>query len=467
MLKEYEDLDAIGLAEWIRSGEVSAAEVLEEAIRRAESANLTLNFIAHRAYDEARKRVKDGSLPRGPLHGVPWLVKELATLWQGQPFTNTLPWMRHVIAPVDSEILSRLKNAGMVPFAKSTSPENGWMLATESSLHGITRNPFNLDRTPGGSSGGSAAAVAARVVPMAEASDAGGSIRGPAANCGLVGLKPARGRVSFAPALCDFWHGGATILGVSRTVRDTALLLDVTQGQLPGDPYQLARPARPYLEEIAISPGKLRIGLVTETPAGGTPLDPEVARAVVGTAKVLESLGHHVEPQAVPYDYPRLLEIYTAIAATETAAFFESAAPMVGRPAGRADMAPMYWSMIEKGRATTGVQHAANIEAIRHIAREMMGHMNACDVWLMPVLPMPPRTHGYYDMSCDVDHYNRSLLGPNCCYTMPFNVSGAPAIAMPAGLSGDGLPIGIQLVGRDCDEATLIRLAAQLEAARL
>lgn len=465
MLKEYENLDAIGLAEWIRSGEVSAAEVLEEAIRRAESANVSLNFIAHRAYDEARKRVSHGALPRGPLYGVPWLVKELATLWQGQPFTNTLPWMRDVVAPVDSEILARLRNAGMVPFAKSTSPENGWMLATESSLHGITRNPFNLDRTPGGSSGGSAAAVAARVVPMAEASDAGGSIRGPAANCGLVGLKPSRGRVSFAPALSDFWHGGATILGVSRTVRDTALLLDVTQGPLPGDPYQLARPARPYLEEVARAPGNLRIALVIETPAGGTPLDPEISAAVIATANALEHLGHRIEPQAVPYDYPRLLEIYTAIAATETAAFFESAEPMVGRPAGRADMAPMYWSMIEKGRAVTGVQHAANIEAMRQIARHIMARMDAFDVWLMPVLPMLPRMHGYYDMSCTVDHYNQALLGPDCCYTMPFNVSGAPAIAMPAGLSREGLPIGVQLVGRDCDEATLIRLAAQLERA--
>lgn len=466
LLPEYEELDAIGLAEWIRSGAVSAAEVLEEAIRRAESANVALNFIAHRAYEEARKRAGDGTLPRGPLYGVPWLVKELATLWEGQPFTNTLPWMREVVAPCDSEILIRLKSAGMVPFAKSTSPENGWMLATESSLHGITRSPFNLDRTPGGSSGGSAAAVAARVLPMAEASDAGGSIRGPAANCGLVGLKPARGRVSLAPALGDFWHGGATILGVTRTVRDTALLLDVTQGQLPGDPYQLARPARPYLEEVGIPPGKLRIAIVTDTPAGGTPLDPEIASAVVATGALLENLGHHVEPQAVPYDYPRLMEIYTAIAATETAAFFEAVIPMVGRPAGRADMAPMYWSMCEKGQATTGVQHAANIEAMRQIAREIMGRMNAYDVWLMPVLPMLPRTHGYYDMSCDVEQYNRTLLGPDCCYTMPFNVSGAPAIAVPAGLSRDGLPIGVQLVGRDCDEATLIRLAAQLERAR-
>jgi amidase len=466
VLKDYEKFDAIGLAEWIRSGEVSAAEVLEEAIRRAESANLSLNFIAHRAYEEARKRAAEGKLPRGPLYGVPWLVKELATLWQGQPFTNTLPWMREVIAPVDSLILSRLKNAGAVPFAKSTSPENGWMLATESSLHGITRNPFNLARTPGGSSGGSAAAVAARVLPMAEASDAGGSIRGPAANCGLVGLKPARGRVSFAPALADFWHGGATILGVSRTVRDTALLLDVTQGALPGDPYQLARPARPYLEETRISPGCLRIAIVTDIPAGGTPLDPEIKAAVSATGALLESLGHRVEPQAVPYDYPRLMEVYTAIAAAETAAFFEAALPMVGRPAERGDMAPMYWSMCEKGRATSGVQHALNIENMRQIGREIMGRMSTHDVWLMPVLPMLPRTHGYYDMSCEVEHYNRVLLGPDCCYTMPFNVSGAPAIALPAGMSREGLPMGVQFVGRDGDEATLIRLAAQLEAAR-
>jgi amidase len=160
------------------------------------------------------------------------------------------------------------------------------------------------------------------------------------------------------------------------------------------------------------------------------------------------------------------MEVYTAIAAAETAAFFEAALPMVGRPAERGDMAPMYWSMCEKGRATSGVQHALNIENMRQIGREIMGRMSTHDVWLMPVLPMLPRTHGYYDMSCEVEHYNRALLGPDCCYTMPFNVSGAPAIALPAGMSREGLPMGVQFVGRDGDEATLIRLAAQLEAAR-
>lgn len=465
-IAEYDTLDAIGLAALVRARELSPREVIEEAIRRAEAANPALNFIAHRAFDEALALASSPQLPQGPLCGVPWLVKELATSWAGQPWTNALPYMKDVIGPFDSLTLQRLKAAGMIPFAKSTSPENGWMLATESTMFGITRNPWDLERSPAGSSGGSAAAVAARVLPMAEASDGGGSIRAPAANCGLVGLKPARGRISLAPAIADFWYGGATILGVSRSVRDTALLLDVTHGHLPGEPYQIAPPSRPFLSEVGMDPGKLRIAMVTDTPGGGTPLDPQVKQAVIDTGALLESLGHHVEPQPVPYDYWPLMLAYTNIVATQTAGFFDAIAPLVGRVATQQDMAPFYWSLCEKGRRFSGIEHSNHVEQVRVTSRDVLGRMAAWDVWLMPTLPMLPRVHGYYDMSLDCVSYDEKFMAPDCCYTLPFNAMGSPAISLPLAMSREGWPIGVQFVGRDCDEAGLLRLAAQLEGAR-
>ena len=394
-------------------------------------------------------------------------MKELATAWAGQPYTNCVPYLKDVIAPFEAETLKRLKAAGTIPFGKTTSPENGWMLATESSMHGITRSPWSLDRTPGGSSGGAAAAaVAARVLPMAEASDGGGSIRVPAANCGLVGFKPARGRISLAPAIADFWYGGATILGVTRTVRDTAALLDATHGHLPGEPYQIPRPQRPYLEKIAIDPGRLRIALVTDSPPGGTPLDPEIKQAVIDAGKLMESLGHTVDLQKVPYDFWPLQKAYTAIVATQTAAFFDAMAGLVGRPATREDMAPMVWSMCDKGRRFSGVEHSNHVETVRSLSREFLGRMAAFDVWLMPTVPMLPRTHGYYDMALDIDTYDATRMAPDCCFTLPFNASGSPAISVPMSWSNEGLPIGVQFVGRDCDEATWLKIAAQIERAR-
>lgn len=465
-IEGYDDLDAIGIADLVRSREVSAAEVLEEAIARVESVNPELNFLAHEAWEVARVSAADPDLPQGPLQGVPWLVKELASSWEGQPATNTLPWLREQRAAEDSELVRRLKGAGLVLFGKSTSPEQGWALATESSLHGVTRNPWDPERTPGGSSGGSAAAVAARVLPMADASDGGGSIRVPAANCGLVGLKPARGRITLAPQVVDYWYGGATIHCVSRSVRDSALLLDITSGGLPGEPYVQPRPARPFIEQVSIEPDPLRVALVTATPDHGTPLDPQIKAAAEAGGHLLEGLGHHVEPQPVPYEFWPLYKNYTALIAAQTAAFFDAMAGVVGRAAEPADMAHMYWTMAEFGRSLTAVDHSNQIEAMRQQCRDMLVRMAAFDVWLMPTLPMLPRTHGYYDMALDFATYDDTRMGPDCCYTAPFNASGSPAVSLPMGTSVEGWPIGLQLVGRDGDEATLIRLAAQIEQAQ-
>ena len=462
---EYGEYDAVGLAALVRVGEVSAVEVMDEAIRRAEGVNPRLGFLAHEAFEQARAAAADPALPDGPFKGVPWLVKELATSWGGQPMTNTLPYLKDLRAPVDCEIITHLKAAGMVPFGKATSPEQGWCLATESTLHGITRNPWNTERTPGGSSGGSAAAVAAGVLPVADASDGGGSIRVPAANCGLVGLKPARGRISLRPTAIDYWYGGAVIFGLSRTVRDTATLLDVLATSHPGEPYRLPLPATPYAEVIETPPRGLRIAMVTDTPDHGTPVDGEVRAAVEAAGHALADLGHSVEPRPVPYEYWPLYKAYTALIAAQTTAFFDAMVEVVGRAAGPEDMQNLYWTMISKGRAFSAADHSNQIEMMRQTCCEFLERMAAYDVWLMPTLPMLPREHGYYDMTLDVEAYDDTRMGPDCCFTAPFNASGSPAVSLPLGMSNDGLPIGVQFVGRDADEATLLALAAQLEEA--
>jgi amidase len=466
-ISEYVQLDATALARSVRAGEFSAAEVLEEAISRCETMNLELNLLAHEAFAAGRQTASDPALPMGPLAGVPWLVKELATAWEGQPFTNSLPYIKDMRGPADAVIVSRLKAAGAVLFGKSTSPENGWSLATESSLHGVTKNPFDTNLTPGGSSGGSAVAVATRVTPISDASDGGGSIRVPASNCGLVGLKPSRGRISLQPTAVDYWYGGAQIFGLSRTVRDTGLLLDVLQGGLPGEPYRLPAPSRSYVEEVATDPKQLRIALVTETPEHGTPVDRQVKAAVEASAKSLESLGHIVEPQPVPYEYWPLFKSYTALIAAQTAAFFDAMAAPVGRVATPDDMANLYWTMVEKGRRMSAIDHSNQIEAVRRQCCAMAVKMDSFDVWLMPTSPMLPREHGYYDMALDVEAYDESRMGPDCCFVAPFNASGAPAISLPMGRSVEGLPIGVQLVGRIGDEAGLLNLAGQLERAEM
>ncbi len=462
---EYEELDGLGLAELVKTKEITPGEIIEEAIRRAEALNPELNFLSFDAFDEGRRMAADPALPDGPFKGVPWLVKELATAWEGQPATNACPYMKDLVATYDSHTVTLIKAAGFTLLGKSNSPELGWALACEPKLFGITRNPWDVSRTPGGSSGGAAAAVAARVLPIAEGSDGGGSIRVPASHSGLVGLKPARGRVSDAPSAVDFWYGGAVFLCLSRSVRDSAAYLDLVNGSLPGEPYYAPKPATPFLDEAGTPPGKLKIAMVAESPDGCTALDGEVADAVRATGKLLEELGHTVEAQPIPYDFWPLMEIYMRITAVQTAGWVDYIGTEVGRAPKGDELEPLYWSMIEKGRAISGVEHSDDIETMRMICRDMVGKMAAYDAWLMPSIPVPARQHGWYDMSLDVETYNKTRMLPDCAFSAPMNASGQPAISLPLHSTKGGLPIGMQFVGGERDEAVLLRLAGQLEEA--
>ena len=462
---EYGDYDGLGLAELVKKKEVTPSEIMEEAIRRTEALNPELNFLIFDAFEEGRRMAADPNLPDGPFKGVPWLIKELATAWEGQPMTNSCKYMKDLVAPFDSHAVTLTKAAGFTLLGKSNAPELGWALACEPKLYGTTKNPWDTSRTPGGSSGGAAAAVASRVLPLAEASDGGGSIRVPASHSGLVGLKPGRGRVSMAPAIVDFWYGGALFFCLSRSVRDSAAYLDAINGSLPGEPYYAPKPATPFLNEVSTSPGKLKIALVTDTPEGCTPLDGEVEAAVLATGKLLEELGHTVEVQPIPYDFWPLTDLYTRITALQTASWIDAMGGFVGRPPEGDDLAPLYWSMIDIGRSISGIEHSNDVEAMRMICREMVGKMAAYDAWLMPSIPVPAREHGWYDMSLDADTYNKTRMGPDCTYSAPMNASGQPAISLPLHMSSGGLPIGVQFVGRELDEATLLRLAGQLEEA--
>ena len=462
-MDDFGSYDGLGLAELVRAGEVTPAELVDEAIGRIEAVNGDLNAVIYKNFDRAREIAAAG-VPDGPFQGVPYLMKELASMWEGIPQTNSSPYFKDFVAPVDSEIVGRLKRAGFILVGSTNAPEFGWALTTEPDMYGRANNPWKEGISPGGSSGGSASAVASRMVPVAEASDAAGSIRGPASICGLVGLKPTRGRATLGPLNADFFYGAAHFLCVSRTVRDTAAFLDATSGELPGDPYYTPAPVRPWLEEVKADPGRLRIGFTVSDPHGRS-VHAENAQAVRDTARLLESLGHHVEEFDLTIDSDAMWKTYNRITAVQTAMVYDGAAQFIGHTVTADEVSPTMYAIIERGRSLGGVEHSIDIEQQRLNGREIATALNAYDVYLTPTLTNPPRPFGYWDMSePDIDAYNAKWT--DAVYLYLFNISGQPAMSLPMHWSADCLPIGVQLVGRSCDEATLVRVAAQLEAAQ-
>lgn len=464
--KLFDENDAVGLGRLVRERQVKPSELAEEAIRRIEALNPKINAVCIKTYDHARRAAGDSALPDGPLKGVPFLLKDLGTLWQGIATTNCCPFTKGIVADADMEYVRRIKRSGVVLVGRSNSPEFGWSLATEPKLYGRTNNPWNLGVGAGGSSGGSAAAVAARLVPLADASDGGGSIRVPASHCGLVGLKPSRGRVTLAPQYGDFWYGAAVFLCVSRSVRDTAAYLDAVHGRAPGDAYAVPTPKEGYAAQGETEPGKLRLAFTTRTP-GGHAVHPEVVEAVQSAAASCERLGHQVEERDIALDYEAFWQTFVRICTVQNAAAFADLAPLVGHEVREDEVSPIIWAVIQRGRGVSAVQHSQDIEKLRHFGRRVVEATSGVDAYLMPVMRHPPRPHGYYDMyGLDLDTYNDERLAPDCACCAPFNVSGQPAISLPLHWTADGLPVGVQLVGREGDEETLLRLAGQLERAQ-
>jgi amidase len=456
----YAESDGLALGALVRTKQVTPEELVEAAIDAIERVDPKLNSVVHKLYDMARAQVAAGVPEDAPFAGVPYLLKELATMWEGAPLTNSCAWMREVRAPVDTEPTRRIKAAGFVLVGKSNSPESGWAITTEPRLYGPTHNPWRADVTPGGSSGGAGASVAAGLVPVAEASDGAGSIRVPASCCGVVGLKPSRGRLTFAP-FGDFWYGGTYSLCVSRTVRDTAAYLDALAGALPGDPYTPPTPAASWRELAMRAPHRLRVGF-TVSPADGSAIDPEAAEAVKRTARTLERLGHAVEERDMALDAAAAWRTYTHMTPVESALLFDEFEPLVGRPVTEADVEPVTWAIIQRGRSISAIEHARDVHALRVLSREIAADLLSYDVYLTPTLTQKPRPLGYWSMNePDLDRYNARWT--DAVFMFPFNISGLPALSLPLHWSTDGLPMGVQLVGRMGDEATLLSVATVLE----
>ena len=455
---EYRSRDAVGLAALVAKGEVTAGELLDTAVARMAEVNPQINAVTRDMTDLAR----GGGSGSGPLAGVPYLLKDLGAAYGGVPTSYGSKLLAEVVPAADSALTRLYKAAGLNIFGKTNTPEFGIWPVTEPHLLGVCRNPWDLDRSPGGSSGGAAAAVAAGIVPAAHASDGGGSIRIPAAACGLFGLKPSRGRVSFAPG-GEGWAGASIQHAVTRSVRDSAVLLDATCAPQTGDPYFLAPPERPYAEEVGRDPGKLRIAFTDEALTVGSVMDPEVVEAVRDTARLCESLGHHVEAAKLPGDHSAMQAAARTILWASVAASVEAECERRGRPLAEGEIEPATYDIYRRGKETPGPAYVRAVQAIHAYGRAAASLFESYDVLLLATLGRPAIPVGY--LFEKPDEIVRRLFSymPN---TQAFNNSGQPAMTVPLAWSADGLPIGIQFAAKTGDEAVLFRLAGQLEKAR-
>jgi amidase/6-aminohexanoate-cyclic-dimer hydrolase len=462
--KEYGSYDALGLGELIAAKEVTAEEVLEAAVERIEALNPQLNAVVQKQYDAARATIRAG-LPKGPLAGVPYLLKDLYTWQQGARVGNGSRIYDGFVADHDFTLVERYKAAGLVILGRTNTPEFGLNAATEPAVNGPTPNPWRLDRSAGGSSGGAAAAVAVGMVPAAHATDGGGSIRIPAANCGVFGLKPNRARNPIGPDVGEGWSGLACGHAVTRSVRDSAALLDATSGPAPGDPYWPPPPARPFLQEVGAEPGRLRIALKKKT-ISGTPVHPECVEGVEAVARLCADLGHRVEEATPAFDFAALRWAMGVIIAANVRNALDYRLEALKREQRQGDVERITELWAEQGRRFTARDYARSIVIVHDVGRRFGAFFRKYDLLLSPTLAEPPLPLGATDMTGnDLDAYNERLfrLIP---FTPQFNVSGGPAASLPLHWTADGLPVGIQLGADFGNEALLFRVAAQLEAAR-
>lgn len=462
-ISDYASHDALGLAQLVKSGKVSAVELAEEAIGRIEKHNPALNAVVTKIYDQGRAAAKAPS--DGPFKGVPFLLKDILGDHEGVPTQSGSRFMSGMPATRDSTLTARFKKAGVVILGKTNVPEFGLLPTTESAFYGPAHNPWNPDHSTGGSSGGSAAAVAAGIVPIAHANDGGGSIRIPASCCGLVGLKPTRGRNPLGPDLGDVMGGLIHEHIVSRSVRDTAAMLDCTHGHEVGDPYYAPPVERPFLDEVGRNPGKLRVAF-SVTALDGKKVHPECVKGVEETAKLLADLGHEVVEAAPQLPMEMLSGAFMALWAAGLAVQIDVQAMMTGRTPSDNEFEGLTWGLYQAGKQITAVQYQMAIAQVQMMSRQMAHFMEAHDVWLTPTLGAPPLKLGTIDIH---ERDPQKAFAPVIDY-VPFtaleNATGQPAISLPLHWSDDGLPVGMMFAGRFGEEALLLRLAAQLEQAR-
>ncbi len=481
IFREYSQYDALGLAELIAKGEVSAADALESAIDAAERLNPQLNAIVHRFDDKARGNT--ANLPDGPFKGVPFLLKDLLDAYAGEPFTMGSRFFKDYVPDYDAELVRRFKQAGLNIFGKTNTPEFGLVPMTDPELFGSARNPWNTNKTAGGSSGGTGSAVSAGIVPIASGGDGGGSIRIPASCNGIVGLKPTRGRTPSGPVMGDVWYGFAIEFALSRTVRDTAALLDAVAGADAGPPSVAPPPERPYLEETQREPGQLRIAYTTD-PLLGRSLDPECKKGVEQTARKLAALGHHVEEVTPPIDREAFIYAMATLICGDTAALIRGGEGLTGRKPRRRDFEAGTWAYKRLGAAFTAEELTSAFIYAQGVGRLFGQFMQNYDVFLTSTLGMPPTDTGHLKPK-GMDAFSLALVNTLPIgkigkqkkfmidmaaptfdfipYTPLANATGQPSISLPLHWSDDGLPVGMMFTGRFGDEATLIRLAAQLE----
>ncbi len=458
----YEDHDGLGLAGLVRQGEVTASDLLETAIDRVEVRNGKVNAVVKRLYELAEQAIADG-LPDGPFKGVPYLLKDLSASIAGQPTTRACKFFADAVAPADSEQVKRLKRAGLVIFGRSNTCELGLSLTCEPQFHGATRNPWNLERISGGSSGGAAAAVASRMLPMAHATDGFGSIRAPAACCGLVGLKPSRGRNTMAPFQGEGLGGLSAEHAVTLSVRDSAALLDATSGLGQGDPYTAPAPAGSFLSQVGADPGQLAIAVTAKAPNGAA-VSPEQRQALEATAKLCADMGHRVAEVDPEIDGELLVPTFLTLMAANTVVNLSNH-PSAGRPAGEDEVERITWACQEMGRRVSGVEYVRASQAAHRVGRQMAAFHQDYDVLLTPGLAVPAVELGWLDMMMeDIDDYWRRVFEFSP-FTVWFNITGQPAMVLPIAETAEKLPLSVQLVARFGDEATLFRLAAKLEEA--
>jgi len=462
---EVTALDAVAQAALVRSGEVSPVELTEWAIERIEALNPTLNAVVATAYDRALAAARDVE-PDAPLAGVPYLLKDLVTEMVGLPFTEGSRYLRGVVSHYDSELVQRLRRAGLVVLGRTNAPEFGMVPACEPVLYGATHNPWDTGRSTSGSSGGSAAAVASRMVPAAHGNDLGGSLRYPASACGLFGLKPTRARVPLGPEYGDAASGWACEHALTVSVRDSAALLDAVSGPDVGDPYLAPAQERPFLTEVGTSPGRLRIGYSSRR-ADGAPAHPDCLAALEDAVRLLTDLGHDLVEAELPGLGPEVGSAIGTVFNAATAWIVGYWTRRLGRPPAEDELEPLtrfYW---ERGQEVSAGDYLLAIETCQRFSRGVAGWMGGYDAWLTPTLSTPPALLGAITSTDDEPTRALEVGGPTVAYAgVVANITGNPAMSVPLWWNADGLPIGVHFLARYGDEATLFRLAGQLEAAR-